>query len=164
MHFNDRPELRNKLVEMATVVGRTVDSDEADAYFNQLEEYPIDLITKGMDKALRDRDPTDIFIQNSIVTVPEIRAAIEDMARPEEGQIGTVAGCKKCNGGGWIMGQDEKKRTIAWPCQCLYNVAKEALGKKGKWSDDAWKKRVISAYEYHQKKWGMTPETEKEAL
>jgi len=154
MNFNDRPEFAKKLKEMAKVVGRFPDDEDMNAYFNQLEEYPIDLITKGMDKALRDRDPTDIFMQNSIVTVPEIRAAIEDMARPEEGQIGTVGGCKKCNGSGWITGQDEKKRTIAWPCSCLYAVCKQALGKKGKWSDDAWKKRIIRVYENHQKEWG----------
>jgi len=154
MNFNDRPEFSKKLREMAKVVGRFPDDEDVKAYFNQLEEYPIDLITKGMDKALRDRDPEDIFYKNALVTVPEIRAAIEDMAQPEEGQIGTVAGCKKCNGSGWIMGQDEKKRTIAWPCSCLYAVCKQALGKKGKWSDDAWKKRIITAYENHQKTFG----------
>ena len=156
MNFNDRPEFTKKLKEMAKVVGRFPDDEDVKAYFNQLEEYPIELIIKGMDKALRDRDPSDIFYKNALVTVPEIRAAIEDMARPEEGKTGTVAGCKKCHGGGWIMGQDQQKRTIAWPCSCLYAVCKQALGKKGKWSDDAWKKRIIKAYEYHQKEWGGT--------
>ena len=156
MHFNDRPELRKKLVELATVVGRTIDSDEADAYFNQLEEFPIDLIIKAMDKALRDRDPEDIFYKNALVTVPEIRTAIDDMAKPKEDQVGTVAGCKICHGSGWRLGQDEKKRTISWPCVCLYSVAKKTLGKKGKWSDDAYRKRIIRAYEYHQKQWGGT--------
>jgi len=154
MNFNDRPEFARKLKELTKVVGRVLDDEDVKAYFNQLEEFPIDLITKAMDKALRDRDPEDIFYKNALVTVPEIRAAIEDMARPQEGQIGTVSGCKKCNGGGWIMGQDEKKRAIAWPCSCLYAVCKQALGKKGKWSDDSWKKRIIRAHENHEKHFG----------
>ena len=156
MNFNDRPEFAKKLKEMAKVVGRFPDDEDVKAYFNQLEEYPIDLIAKGMDKALRDRDPTDVFMQNSLVTVPEIRVAIEDLARPAEGQIGTVAGCKKCSGGGWIMGQDEEKKAISWPCSCLYAVCKETQGKKGKWSDDAWRKRIIRTYENHQRQWGGT--------
>lgn len=161
MYFNDKSEFRNKLVELATVVGRTIAGDDIDAYFNQLEEYPINLIMEAMDKALRDRDPTDIFYKNALVTVPEIRAAIEDMARPEEGKIGTVAGCKICNGNGWITGQDKEGRMIAWPCECLYNACKESLEKKGKGRarfDDAHRKRVIKAYEYHQKEWGGTDE------
>ena len=156
MHFNDKPEFRNKLVEMATVVGRAIAGDDVDAYFNQLEEFPIELITRGMDKALHDRDPDDIFMKNALVTVPEIRTAIEDMARPKEDQIGMVTGCKKCHGNGWIIGQDREKRMISWPCSCLYAVSKQSLGKKGKWSDDTYRKRIIRAYEYHQKEWGGT--------
>ncbi len=154
MNFNDRPEFAKKLKEMAKVVGRILHDEDVKAYFNQLEEFPIELITKAMDKALRDRDPTDVFYKNALVTVPEIREAIEDMARLEEGEVGTVAGCKKCHGGGWTIGQDQQKRTIAWPCSCLYAACKQALGKKGKWSDDAWKKRIITSYENHQKEWG----------
>lgn len=155
MHFNDKPEFRNKLVELATVVGRTIVGDEIDAYFNQLEEFPIALLTRAMDKALRDRDPTDIFYKNALVTVPEIRVAIDDMARPEEGQVGTVAACQICDTAGWIMGYDEEKRAIAWPCACLYAVCKETLDNKPS-AANAHRKRIIKAYEYHQRKWGGT--------
>lgn len=153
MHFNDKPEFRNKLVELATVVGRTIAGDDVDAYFNQLEEFPINLLTKAMDKALQDRDPSDIFYKNALVTVPEIRTAIEDIARPEEGKTGTVAGCQICGGGGWILGQDKEKKVITWPCSCLYTACKETLDNKPS-AANAHRKRIIKAYEYHQKEWG----------
>ena len=155
MHFNDKPEFRKKLVEMATVVGRTITPDEVDPYFKQLEEYPIDLLTKAMDKALRDRDPDDVFMKNALITVPEIRAAIEDLARPAEGEAGSVARCKICNSCGWIMGLDKDKRAIAWPCRCLYESCKATLDNKAS-AANAHRKRIIKAYEFHQKKWGGT--------
>ncbi len=157
MNFNDKPEFRKKLVEMATVVGRTITSDEVEPYFKQLDEHPIELILKAMDKALRDRDPTDIFYKNALVTVPEITAAAEEIIKPEEGRVGTIAGCKKCNGTAWIMGQDNEKRAIAWPCACLYAVAKEALKTKSRsTSRENHNKRIVRAYEYHQQRWGGT--------
>lgn len=159
MQFKDRPDFAKKLKEMGKVVGRTLDDEDVKAYFNQLEEYPIELLLKGMDQALRDRDPADVFLKTTLVTVPEIRMAIEDLVRPEEGQASAMSGCKKCHGGGWIIGQDKQKRAIAWPCSCLYTVCKESLAKKGKGKariDDAHRKRVIRAYEYHQKHWGGT--------
>ncbi len=155
MHFNDKPELRKKLVEMGRAVGRNIDTEDANAYFNQLEEFPIDLIARGMDKALRDRDPNDIYLRTTIVTVPEIRAAIEDLAKPEEGQLGTIASCQICHGTAWIMGHDKDKRAIAWPCACLYAVAKEALKTKSKsTSRENHNKRIVRAYEYHQQNFG----------
>ena len=153
MNFNDRPEFAKKLKEMAKVVGRILHDEDVKAYFNQLEEFPIELITKAMDKALRDRDPTDVFYKNALVTVPEIREAIEDMARPEEGEVGTVAGCQSCAGAGWIMGHDKEKRAIAWPCACLYTVCKERLDNKPS-AANAHRKRIMKACEYHQKKGG----------
>ena len=153
MNFNDRPQFARKLKELAKVVGRTLDDETVKAYFNQLEEFPIDLLTRAMDKALQDRDPSDIFYKNALVTVPEIRAAIEEMAQPEEGQVGTVASCPICNGTAWIMGQDNEKRAIAWPCKCLYTVCKESLDNKMS-AANAHRRRIIKAYEFHQKKWG----------
>jgi hypothetical protein len=153
MHFNDKPEFRKKLVEMATVVGRTITADEVDPYFKQLEEYPINLLAKAMDKALRDRDPSDVFIKNTLVTVPEIRTAIEDLARPAEGEVGLIASCKLCSTAGWIMGFDKEKRAIAWPCKCLYESCKATLDNKAS-AANSHRKRIIKAYEYHQKNWG----------
>ncbi len=153
MHFNDKPEFRKKLVEMATVVGRTITADEVDPYFKQLEEYPIDLLKKAMDQALHDRDPDDVFMKNALVTVPEIRAAFEDLARPVEGEAGPIASCKICGGTAWITGFDKEKKMIAWPCKCLYESCKASLDNKAS-AANAHRKRIMKAYEYHQKKWG----------
>lgn len=160
MNFNDRADFAKKLKEMAIVTGRTIDDEDTKAYFNQLEEYPIKLVLKGMDRALRDRDPDDMFLKTVLVTVPEIRAAIEEIMKPSE-EESRVSKCKKCNGNGWITSEDKFKRLIARPCECLYETAKEALKKKGKPSHlDAFKKRIINAYEYHQKEWGSENEPE----
>lgn len=156
MIFNDRLEFSKKLKEVATVVGRTIDDEDTRAYFNQLEEYPIKLVLKGMDRALRDRDPNDEFLKTMLVTVPEIRTAIEDITRPMEDQEGRVSTCKKCNGNGWLTSEDKLGRLIARPCECLYQVTKETLKKKGKKMShlDAYRKRIINAYKYYQKQWG----------
>lgn len=153
MHFNDKPEFRKKLVEMGTVVGRTITADEVDPYFKQLEEYPIELLKKAMDRALRDRDPTDIYLRATLVTVPEIRAAIDELGRPEEDYVGTVASCVECNGMGWQTSKDKEGRTFAWPCKCLYESCRKSLDKKIN-SANSHRKRIIRAYEYHQKIWG----------
>jgi len=159
MNFSDKPEFRKKLVELATVVGRTITSEEAKAYFNQLEEYPINLLIKAMDKALHDRDPADVFLKTMLVTVPEITTAIEEITKRMPGEESRVSKCKKCAGGGWITWEDRLKRIVARPCECLYEEAKKTIKKKGKPSHlDAYRKRTIGAYEHHQKQWGPEPE------
>lgn len=157
MNFNDRAELAKKLKEIAIVVGRTIDNEDTKAYFNQLEDCPIELVIKAMDQALRDRDPEDMYIQNTLVTVPEIRAAIERMTPPQEEDEESIAGCAICGGQAWIITIKADGRAVAHPCQCLYKKAKATLDKKQKTSTKGAESRrnaekIVAAYEYYQKK------------
>lgn len=155
MNFNDRPEFGEKLKEMARGVGRPIDDTDMKAYFNQLEDYPISLVLKAMDKALHDRDPDDLYLRTMLITVPEILAAINDLMRPPEGEEGRVSRCKKCNGDGWLTSVNKLGQMRAIPCECLYHEAKEKIKKKGKMRhDDSYRAWIIMAFEYHEKNYG----------
>jgi len=166
MNFSDRIRFSKEIMKIATSLSRTIDDEDMSVFFNQLEEHPIELVIKGMDQALRDRDPDDPYIKTMMLTVPEIRGAIDRMTEIQEEEEGTIIGCKICKGIGWMTGMNGIGHLIAWPCECLYNSAKRALEKSGKRrssmdrSIDAIKRKIVKAYEYHQKKWGMTKEKE----
>ncbi len=104
-------------MEMAAIVQRPVDEDDIAAYFNHLKEYPLGLICDAMDKASRDRDQDDVFMQNMIITVPEIRAAINEKLATEHKSL--KIGCDECNNTGMILKEREDKSTYAVKCKCL---------------------------------------------
>lgn len=155
MNFNDKPAFAEKLKEISRVVGRQIEEADVEAYYNQLDEYPVDLVTRAMDLALKSRDPDDMFTMNMLPTVPEIQAAITALLRPaEEEAKGTVASCPICSGNGWISSGG-----VAWPCKCLYEAAKEALKRKKRVGSeevrlDVYRKRIVGAFERHDKNWG----------
>jgi len=161
MNFNDKVLFSKKMMEIATSLSRTIDDEDVDIFFNQLEEHPIDLVVKGMDQALRDRDPEDPFLKTMMLTVPEIRAAIERITEPSDDEVATIRSCGSCHGKGWLTGKDGIGHFIARPCECLYNSARKALARKKSrqssmdTSIDAFRRRIVKAYEYHQKKCGM---------
>jgi len=160
MNFNDKGTFSEKMMEMARVMGPIIDDNDVDAYFNQLGEYPLEIVVRAIDVAIHLRDPDDKFLEKTLITLPEILGAIKKITKPSEGQIGTVTSCKVCQGMGWIAdAEDEKGRLIAWPCRCLYKTAKEALARKQRPTAKADETRsccksIIAAYEYRQKKWG----------
>jgi len=130
MDFEDRSDFAKKMMEMSAVVQRPVDDDDIAAYFNHLKEYPLDLVCKAMDKALRDRDPQDVFKETMLVNVPEIRAAIDRMLTDEH--EGLEIGCEECNGTGWILQERKDKSSVAVKCECLLAAiaARKKAGKK----------------------------------
>ena len=147
------------MMEMATVMGVTIGSDDVDAYFNQLGEYSVEIVVKAIDMAIHRRDPDDKFLEKTIITMPEILGAINEVNKPSEGQTGTVTSCKRCQGMGWLAAEDKKGHLIAWPCECLYKTAKETLAKKQRPTAKAEETRkccrsIVTAYEHHQEKWG----------
>jgi len=160
MNFNDKGSFSEKMMEMARVMGPIIDDSDVDAYFNQLDEYPIEIVVRAIDVAIHIRDPEDKFLEKTLITLPEILGAIKKITKPPEGKVGTVASCRICEGMGWIAtAKDEKGRFIAWPCECLYNSAKESLASKQRPTASAEVSRrccknIVVAYEYHQKKWG----------
>jgi len=117
MDFKDREDFAKKMMEMAAIVQRPVDEDDIAAYFNHLKEYPLGLLCDAMDKASRDRDQDDVFMQNTLITVPEIRAAINKILTTEHKAM--KIGCEECNDTGMILKEREDKSTFAVKCKCL---------------------------------------------
>ena len=118
MNFADRADFSKKMTEIATVVGRAIDDDEINAYFNRLTEYPLDLICKAFDRALDDRDNEDIYLATLIPTDGEIRKAISAILT-EERDLGATIGCEKCKGTGFILEERKDGSAFAGRCECL---------------------------------------------
>lgn len=155
MDFSDKPELKAILERSAKKVGRSVSQDEIEFFYDELKEYPLKTLRRATEMAMADRDPDDAFLHRAMLTVQETKAAAEKIL--EEMPATSKVGCERCGGIAWIMGGGDSGRVVAWPCECLYNAAKEALAKKGKLSHiDRYRKEIVYAYEYHQKKWGGT--------
>lgn len=100
MKFEDKATFYDKLFRAHKKVGRTIGREEADVFFEDLREYPIELVLKGIDRANRDRDYDDVFQRNKMLETSEIRKAIEKvLASPGIKR----SGCEKCQGTTWIL-------------------------------------------------------------
>lgn len=156
MDFSDKPELKAMLERAGKKVGKSISQDDVEFFYDELKEYPIKTLERAIENAMRDRDLDDAFLHRAMLTVQEIRAAVERILEeaPTKGKVG----CERCGDMAWIMGGSGSGQPVAWPCECLYNAAKEALakqGKKGRPSHlDRYRKEIIYAYEYHQKHYG----------
>lgn len=161
MNLTDLGDFSEALSGSARIVGRTVGEKEMKSMFNFLINYPLKVVLKAMDRALRKRDPEDIFLKTALVTGIEIEQAIEEIIDESipEGVEGKVSRCKICNGNGWLTSEDESKRLVAHPCKCLYEAAQEALRKKKRPGSmearlDQERKRIVASYEIYEKNWG----------
>jgi len=156
MDFSDKPELKAMLERAGKKVGRSISQEDVEFFYEELKEYPIKTLERAVENAMRDRDPDDAFLHRAMLTVQETKAAAERIL--EEAPIKGKVGCERCGGMAWIMGGGGSGQPVAWPCECLYNAAKEALGKQGKKGRpshlDRHRKEIIHAYEYHQKHYG----------
>lgn len=123
MNDTDREDFADKMKEMARALSRIIDGEDIGAYFNQLKDFPLEIVIKGIDQAIRDRDPEDPFL-TPLISVPEIRGAIARMMR-EADEKGDVAGCEACNMTGWVLTQEPEGQPKARPCECLYKIAKK---------------------------------------
>lgn len=156
MNDTNKQDFADKMKEMARAMSRIIDSDDIDAYFNQLQDLPLEIVIKGIDHAIRDRDPEDPFL-TPLISVPEIRGAIDRMEQ-EEGKKHVVAGCEACNMTGWLLTEGNKNTyASARPCRCLYLIAKKAAMNKKKATLKEIKSRktaedIVTAYEYFQEK------------
>lgn len=152
----DKAEFKAILNRSARTVGKEMLQDDIEFFYTELKEYSLRTIEIAVKRAMNDRDPDDVFLKRSPLTVQEIRTAAEKILEAEvtDGKVG----CEHCNGKGWIISEDELRRLVARPCECLYKVTKERFLKKGKPSRfDAYKRKIVAAYEAHQKKWGEEP-------
>ncbi len=156
MNDADKQKFADKMKEMSRALSRIIDSDDIDAYFNQLQDLPLEIALKGIDHAIRDRDPEEPFL-TPLISVPEIRGAIDRMEQ-EEGEKRVKAGCEACNMTGWLL-TEANKHTYASvrPCRCLYLIAKKATMNKQKPTLKEIKSRktaedTVTAYEHFQEK------------
>lgn len=130
MDFNDKPAFLDKMVEMASIVGRGLNDEDVESFFNHLKDYPIDLVKQAMDKAFYDRDQTDVFNQKTMITVPEVRVAAEEILN--SGEAVMSIGCEECNQTGYTLMKRKDAQPMASPCSCLLEVRryKKNKGKK----------------------------------
>ena len=100
MNFEDKATFYDKLFRAHKKVGRTIGREEADVFFEDLQEYPIEVVLKGIDRANKDRDYDDVFQRNKMLETAEIRGAIEkNQAAPGSKR----SGCNKCQGTTWVL-------------------------------------------------------------
>lgn len=120
MDFKDRPDFMNKMIEIASLVGRVLTEEDITAFFKHLESYPLDVILKAMDRAYYSRDPEDYFNQRTMITEAEIRVAADDIIR--SGIPTKIVGCEKCNHTGFILKDQKIGQPVCRPCECLKKI------------------------------------------
>ncbi|NIO40249.1 MAG: hypothetical protein GTO41_08665, partial [Burkholderiales bacterium] len=81
MNWNDRPNFAAKMLEVATLLGVVVDEEDVGAFFRHLEDYPYDVVCAAIDRAIKDRDPSDEFLRRAMLTLPEIMGAIDNIVK-----------------------------------------------------------------------------------
>lgn len=153
MNDTDKKDFADKMLEMSKALGRVIDDEDIDAYFNQLQDLPLELVIRGIDYAIRDRDPRDEYA-TALINVPEIRGAVARMMREADGE-GDVAGCEACNMTGWVLTQEPEGQPKARPCECLYKIAKKlTMNTEEPTAKDAKSRKnaesIVNAYERHQ--------------
>ena len=157
MDFKDKPQFKVILDRMAQHFGQSINLDTLEFYYSELKGYPLPMIKRAINVAIDMRDPNDRFLRNAIISVTEIRRAIEYIEELENKDRKT--GCKKCEFIGWITTKDKLGRLVASPCECLYKEAKKGLERKKRIGssdekNDIYRKIIIDAYERYQKKYG----------
>ena len=150
MEFKDKVAFKIKMEKTAIKFDRKINDDQCDVYFDDLKDYPIQIVEKAMDQALRDRDPDDMFLIRAMLTIPEIRAAADDLISKNK-VIGRL-GCEKCGiTKGWITETTKDGRYIAYPCDCLAEIIRDELKRKARTRadrmDDRSREGSLIAYE-----------------
>lgn len=124
----DKKPFLEKIVEMASIVGRGLKEEDISAYFNHLKDFPLDVVLKAMHKAYYNRDPKDYFNQRTMVTVAEIRNAADEILMT--GASTVTVGCAECNGTGYVLKDKEDGQPMASRCECLQKVRQLRADKK----------------------------------
>lgn len=161
MNPNELGEFSKALLEAARVVGKTTGEKEIKAIFNYLIGYPLKIAIEAMDRALRKRDPEDMFQKHQLLTGQEIEQAAKEIMDKElpKGSEGQMSRCKICSGQAWLTVSTKEGQLQAYPCRCLYEAAQKALRRSKRpgsvdESLDPGRKHIVAAYEFHQKRWG----------
>ncbi len=135
MNFNEKPQFINELKKMAGQVGQKINMEkESDAlmvegYWENLHEFPLDVIKKAIQNAIRSRDDDPAYYFRAMITVPEIR--VEARKLMENDTVRQRSGCDKCGGSTWIMEKVKGKSPISHRCECWLEVMALRKGEKG---------------------------------
>jgi len=157
MDFKDKPKFKAIMDRMASHFGQPMIIDQLEFYFEELQGYSLPQISEAVNIAIDLRDPADKFLRNKMLSISEIRVAMDVL--DERMSQNRKVGCKECSWTGWMTSKDSQGRLVAWPCSCLYEEAKKAREKKKRIGSieekmDHYRDQVINCYEAHQKKYG----------
>jgi hypothetical protein len=136
MEFTDKKKFYDKMEEMARSFDRNITTNEVDYSFRMLKDYPFWAVDRAIDKAIKDRDGTDLYLARSLLSIPEIRAAADEVLLKETPEI--KIGCKECNYTGFILTtpRDAEGRVTGQPqarrCECFKAVLAAKKRKKSK--------------------------------
>ena len=150
MEFKDKVAFKIKMEKTAIKFDRKINDEQCEVYFDDLKDYPIKVVEKAMDQALRDRDPEDMFLIRAMLTIPEIRAAADDLIN--KNKVTGRLGCEKCGiTKGWITETTKDGRYVAHPCDCLAEMVRDELKRKARTRADRDNDRhledILIAYE-----------------
>jgi len=157
MDFNDKPRFKTIMDRMANHFGQPMTIDQLEFYFEELQGYTLLQIKEAINVAMDLRDPADKFLRNKMISIPEIRMAMDVI--DERMSQNRKVGCKECSWTGWMTSKDSQGRLITWPCSCLYEEVKKIRKKKKRIGSieekmDRFRDHIINCYEAHQKKFG----------
>jgi len=154
MDSKEKGDFRKLIQKAGNRVARTVTADIVDAYYDDLKDFPLNLIERAINYAYHDRNPEDDFLKTKMVSSIEIVSAANRIAE-EESQKENVR-CPKCEGTAWIVEERATGQLVAHPCECLYNRAAEALVAKSQTAQFRKNFRhwetIVKCYEAYQKR------------
>jgi hypothetical protein len=140
MNFNERPQFIEELQKMARQVSQKINEEKdsdillINGYWENLNEFPLDIIKKAIQNAIRSRDNDPAYYFRAMITVPEIR--VEARRLLESSHIRLKSGCEKCSGSTWIMEKVKGKSPMSHRCECWLEVQRVLRGIKKKKSKE----------------------------
>jgi len=135
MNFNEKPQFVEELKKMARQVSQKINEEnDSDAllikgYWENLNEFPLDVIKKAIQNAIRSRDDDPAYYFRAMITVPEIRVEARKLLTDDTGRV--KSGCEKCSGSTWILMKVKGASPIAHRCECWLEVQRTLRGIKG---------------------------------
>ena len=93
MVYTDKETFRKEMQRMGRLAGRMVTVEDVDAYYKYLQHYKVETLSRAIDKAYRDRDPDDVFLNTQMLRANEIKTAADRILEIEGGE--KTFGCPK---------------------------------------------------------------------
>ena len=151
MDVNEIEKFSELIKKAGNRVAMTVTDGIVDVYYDDLKDFPLDLIERAISYAYHDRNPEDDFLKTKMVSSLEIENAANRIVEEESQK--EHAKCPKCDGLAWIIAERKDGKIIVHPCQCLYNKAIEmTTNKVQKYRvNNRFREIIIKSYEAHQK-------------